>query len=119
MVPETGGKMWRYLFPAVLMMSAVLVLFAGALGDLGSWPSLQDLGSWPSLQSVLVPFEEKPVDHPSLPKPTPPPGAALRANPPEPTSPAAPADTAPPQNDDALQQSPAPCRRRWMVCKKM
>jgi hypothetical protein len=31
MVPETGGKVWRFLFSADLIMGALLVLFAGAL----------------------------------------------------------------------------------------
>jgi hypothetical protein len=96
MVPETGGKVWRFLFPAVLMIGALLVLFAGALGDLRSWPSLQ---------SLVVPVTEKPVDQPSPPKPTPPPSAALPANLPQPASQAALDDTASPQNHDTLQQS--------------
>jgi hypothetical protein len=96
MVPETGGKVWRYLFPAVLMMGALLVLFAGALGDLRSWPSLQ---------SLVVPVTEKPVDQPPPPKPTPPSSAALPGNLPQPASQAALDDTAPPQNHDTPRQS--------------
>jgi hypothetical protein len=96
MVPETGGKVWRYLFPALLMMGALLVLFAGALGDLRSWPSLQ---------SLVVPVTEKPVDQPPPPKPTPTLSAALPANPPRPATQAAPDDAALQQNRDALQQS--------------
>jgi hypothetical protein len=99
MVPETGGKVWRYLFPAVLMMGALLVLFAGALGDLRSWPSLQ------SLQSLVVPVTEKPVDQPPPAKPAPPPSPVLPANLPQPANQAALDDTAPPQSHDTLQQS--------------
>ena len=34
--------MWRFLLPAVAMMAALVVLFAGALGDLKSLPDLSD-----------------------------------------------------------------------------
>jgi hypothetical protein len=96
MVPETGGKVWRYLFPAVLMMGALLVLFAGALGDLRSWTYLQSL-----LMSVV----EEPVDQLPSPKPNPPMSVELPANPPRPATQAAPDDAALQQNRDALQQS--------------
>ena len=32
--------MWRFVLPALAMVGALLVLFAGALGDLRSWPEL-------------------------------------------------------------------------------
>jgi hypothetical protein len=32
--------MWRFLLPALAMMAALIVLFAGVLGDLKSWPDL-------------------------------------------------------------------------------
>jgi hypothetical protein len=96
MGPETGGKVWRYLFPAVLIMGALLVLFAGALGDLRSWPSLQ---------SLVAPVAEKPVGQPPSAQPTPPPSPALEANLSQPASQPALDGTAPPQNHDTLQQS--------------
>jgi chromosome segregation ATPase len=34
--------MWRFLLPAAIMMTALLVLFAGALGDLHSLPALSE-----------------------------------------------------------------------------
>ena len=34
--------MWRFLLPAFAMTAALIVLFAGALGDLHSWPNLSD-----------------------------------------------------------------------------
>ena len=49
--------MWRFLLPAFTMMAALLVLFAGALGDLHSLPDLSDkvvamIGGGPSKQSA-------------------------------------------------------------------
>ena len=32
--------MWRFLMPAVMMVGALVVLFAGALGDVKSLPNL-------------------------------------------------------------------------------
>jgi len=89
-----GSDMWRYLLPAVLLMSALLVLFAGALGDVGSWSSLQTM-----VMSVV----QRPVDQPPPPKPT------LPASAESPSKPAAPADQAAPdaaalrESRDALQ----------------
>ena len=34
--------MWRFILPAFAMTAALIVLFAGALGDLHSWPNLSD-----------------------------------------------------------------------------
>ena len=38
--------MWRYLPPAVLVVAAVVVLFAGAAGDMQSWATSYDLSQW-------------------------------------------------------------------------
>lgn len=51
--------MWRFLLPAFAMVSALLVLFAGALGDLRSWPTLSKGTS--NVIAVMTPHPEKPV----------------------------------------------------------
>jgi hypothetical protein len=66
-----GSDMWRYLLPAVLLVSALLVLFAGALGDITSWPHLQ----------AMVMSVERPVDQPPPSKPKAPASTEMPAKP--------------------------------------
>jgi hypothetical protein len=89
-----GSDMWRYLLPAVLLMSALLVLFAGALGDVGSWQNLQ---------AMVMSVVERPVDQPSPPKPTLPASAGPPAKPADPADQAAPDAAALRESRDALQ----------------
>jgi hypothetical protein len=86
--------MWRYLLPAILVMSALLVLFAGALGDIGSWPHLQNM-----LMSVV----QGPVDQPSPVAPKSPASVELPAKPSDPATQTAPDAAALRQSRDALQ----------------
>ncbi len=45
--------MWRFLMPAVMMVGALVVLFAGALGDVKSLPNLST--TFPALIASVVP----------------------------------------------------------------
>ena len=46
--------MWRFLLPAFAMTTALIVLFAGALGDLHSWPNRSEKAPPLSVAGRLV-----------------------------------------------------------------
>jgi hypothetical protein len=90
--PRQGDEVLRYLFPAILMVAALLVLFAGALGDLHSWPHWQD---------ALVSVVGKPMSE------APPPSASPQATAPStasiPATSITPGDAALRQEHDTLR----------------
>ncbi len=58
------NQMWRFVLPALAMMGALLVLFAGALGDLRSWPEVSRGAT--SIMAAVTP-DQAPSPVPSTP----------------------------------------------------
>ncbi len=74
--------MWRFLLPAFAMTAALIVLFAGALGDVHSWPNLSD-----KALTIIGGVAPSPAP-PSPPPATPPARTAAAPAPPAPSVPA-------------------------------
>jgi len=70
--------MWRFVLPALAVMTALLVLFAGAFGDLQSWPVLANGAN--TVIAAVIPDTAKP----------PPPAPAPQAAPPVTAAPSPP-----------------------------
>jgi hypothetical protein len=60
------GHMWRFVLPALAVVAALLVLFAGAFGDLQSWPTLANGAN--TIVAMIMPARTSP---PPLPSPPP------------------------------------------------